>query len=59
MWTKVKVGKGFLNCIISFAYCLFPGGLELEGVEVRVSVDSKDKTKVNDLLPKQVRFDLR
>ena len=30
-------------------------GLELEGVEVRVSMDSKDKTKVDALIPKQVR----
>lgn len=30
------------------------GGLELEGVEVRVQIDDKDKTKVEDLIPKQV-----
>ncbi len=31
------------------------GGLELEGVEVRVAMDDKDRTKVEALLPKQVR----
>ncbi len=31
------------------------GGLELEGVEVRVAMDDKDRTKVDALLPKQVR----
>ncbi len=30
------------------------GGLELEGVEVRVQINDKNKTEVDDLIPKQV-----
>ena len=30
------------------------GGLELEGVEVRVQLNDKDRTEIEDLIPKQV-----
>lgn len=32
----------------------YVGGLELEGVEVRVEINDRDKTDVKDLIPKQV-----
>ena len=35
------------------------GGLDLEGVEVKVEVDVKDKTKVDDLIPKKVKGMIR
>ena len=44
-------------CACTYMYihvCACAGGLELEGVEIRVAINDKDETKVEDLLPKQV-----
>lgn len=32
------------------------GGLELEGVEVRVQISDQSQTKVEELIPKQVTY---
>ena len=49
-------------CMHGVCYCYICGcigGLELEGVEVRVEINDKDRTKVEDLIPKQVKVNAK
>lgn len=53
--SKVEELRAAIKSLMNLARILRKkrGGLELEGIEVRVEISDKDKTKVEDLIPKQ------